>query len=63
MVTLEPYYFEPNILQFRNDGIEDIEVENRLEKLDFADLVKDSKSVAGFISLPPIFRVGPNDVT
>ena len=31
-----------------NESIEDDEVDNRLEKIDFADLVKDVKSVAGF---------------
>ena len=36
------------------DSIEDSEVDNRLEKMDFADLVKDAKSVTGFFSLPPI---------
>jgi len=34
--------------KLRNDSIEDSEVDNRLEKIDFADLVKDAKSVAGF---------------
>ena len=38
------------------------EVENRLKKMDFADLVKDAKSVSG-ISPFPQFRVGWNDVT
>ena len=36
---------------------EDSEVDNRLEKLDFADLVKDAKSAAGF-SPSRQFRVG-----
>ena len=49
-----------------DDSIKDSEVENRLEKkIDFADLVKDAKSVAtvsGFSPCPK-FRVGPNDVT
>ena len=40
--------------KLRNDSIEDSEVENSLEKMDFVDLVKDAKSVAGFFSLPPI---------
>ena len=57
----EQYYFEPNKLQ--NNGIEDYsEVENCLDKMDFADLVKDAKSVAGFSPCRK-FRVGPNDVT
>ena len=37
-----------------NISIKDSEVENRLEKMDFAALVKDAKLVAGFFSLPPI---------
>ena len=37
-------------------------MENRLEKMNFADLVKDSKSIAGFSPCRQ-FRVGPNDVT
>ena len=31
-----------------NDSSEDSEVDNHLEKIHFADLVKDTKSVAGF---------------
>ena len=34
--------------KLRNDSIEDSEVDNRLEKIDFADVVKDAKSIAGF---------------
>ena len=34
--------------KLRNDSIEDSEVDNRLEKIEFAGLVKDAKSVAGF---------------
>ena len=51
MVALDQYYFEPNMLQIPfNDRIEDSEVENSLEKkiIDFADLVKDAKKIAGF---------------
>ena len=48
--------------KLRNDSIEDSEVDNRLEKIDFADLVKDAKSVAGFSPFRQ-FRVGRNDVT
>ena len=36
------YYFEPNMFQLRNDSIEDNEVDNHLEKLNFAGLVKDA---------------------
>ena len=43
-------------------SIEDREVDNRLAKIDFADLVKDAKSVAGF-SPSHQFQVGLNDVT
>jgi len=48
--------------KLQNDGIEDSEVDNRLEKIHFADLVKDAKSVAGFLPLCQ-FRVGQNDIT
>ena len=43
-------------------SFDDSEVENRLEKMDFADLVKDAKSVSGFSPCRQ-FRVEPNDVT
>lgn len=45
-----------------NNSSEDSDVENLLEKIDFADLVKDAKSVAAF---PPSrqFRVGRSGVT
>ena len=48
--------------KLRNDSIEDSKVDNRLEKINFADLVRDAKSVAGF-SPSRQFRVGRNDVT
>jgi len=48
--------------KLRNDSIEDSEVDNRLEKKDFADLETDAKSVASF-SPSHQFRVGRNDVT
>ena len=48
--------------KLRNDSIEDCEVENCLEKTDFADLVKDAKAVEGFSSCRQ-FRVGRNGVT
>jgi len=62
MAALEPYYFEPNMLQISNESIEDSEVDNRLEKIDFADLVNGAKSVAGF-SPSCQFQVGLNDFT
>ena len=34
--------------KLRNDSIEDSEMEDHLEKIDFADLVKNTKSVTGF---------------
>ena len=43
--------------KLRHDSSEDFEVNNRLEKMHFADLVKDSKSVAGFL-LPTNFNDG-----
>ena len=56
-------YFEPNMLQSpKLYSIEDSEADNRLKKKNFAGLVKDTKSVAGF-SLSRQFRVGRNDVT
>jgi len=49
--------------KLRNASFEDSEMDNRLEKkIDFADLVKDAKSVAGF-SRSRQFRVGRNDIT
>jgi len=48
--------------KLQNDSIEDSEVDNRFEKIHFADLVKDAKSVAGF-SLSCQFQVRQNDVT
>ena len=44
---------DPNMLQTPNDSIEDIEMNNRF-KIEFADLVKDAKSVGGFFSFLPI---------
>ena len=44
--------------KLQNDSSED----DRLEKIDFADVVKDGKSVAVF-SASRQFRVGRNDVT
>jgi len=48
--------------KLRNSSVEVSEVDNRLEKIHFADLVKDAKSVAGFSSSRQ-FRVGRNTVT
>ena len=42
--------------KFQNDSIEDSEVENRLEIIDFLDLVKDAKSVADFSSCFSSFK-------
>jgi len=50
------------MLQTPKDSIEDSGVDNCLEKIDFAGLVKDAKSVAGF-SPSSYFRVGRNYVT
>ena len=49
---------DPNMLQTPNDSIEDIEMNIKIE---FADLVKDAKSVGGFFPSRR-FRVGRNDV-
>jgi len=48
--------------KLRNGSIENSEVDNRLGKIHFPDLVKDAKPVAGFSSSRQ-FRVGGNDVT
>ena len=40
--------------KLRNDSIENSEVDNRSEKIDFADFVKNAKSVAGLFSFLPI---------
>ena len=50
-----------SFFKLRNDGIKDSE-DQRLEKIHFADLVKDAKSVAGFSAFPR-FRVGRSDFT
>ena len=60
MSALELYHFEPKVL--RTPKTEDSEVDNSLEKIHFADLVKDAKSVAGFPLLAKI-QVGQNDAT
>ena len=57
-MAAEPYWFEPNMLQTRNESIGDIEGDNRLEKIYYADVVKDAKSIEVFL-----LRVGRNDVT
>ena len=58
-MAAEPYWFEPNMLQTRNESIGVIiEGDNRLEKIDYADVVKDAKSIEVFL-----LRVGRNDVT
>ena len=49
-------------LYYENDSSEVSEVDNRLDKIHFADLVKEVKSVAGF-SPSRQFRIGRNDVT
>lgn len=56
MVALKPYYFEQTCSNAQNDSIEETEVDNHSEKIDFADHVKDDKSVAGFL-LPANFEV------
>ena len=54
MASNEPSNYHSHIIlsqtcsKLPNESIEDDEVDNRLEKIDFADLVKDVKSVAGF---------------
>ena len=62
MATLELYYFQSTCSKLRNESIEDSDVDNPCEKIDFADFVKDAKSVAGF-SPSRQFRVRLNDVT
>ena len=67
MAALMPHYFVPNMLQTQQDtctcSSEDSEVDNQKNKTKhFADLVKDTKSVAGF-SASHQFQVGWNDIT
>ena len=59
MVALEPYYFEPNSEMI---ALKIVKWKIAWKNMDFADLVKDAKSVAGFSPYRQ-FRVGPNDVT
>ena len=40
--------------KLRDDNVEDNEEDNRLEKIDFADPLKDAKSVASYFSFRPI---------
>jgi len=47
--------------KLKNDSIEGIEGDNHLEKIYFADLMKDAKSVAGF-SPTRRFRVKRSDI-
>ena len=61
MAAVEPYYLSETCSKLRNKRIEESEVDNRLEKIDFADLEKDVKSAAGFAPSRQ-FRVGLNDV-
>jgi len=49
-------------LKLRNVSSEDSEVNNHVEKIDFAGLVKDAKSVAGFSPFHR-FPFGRSDVT
>ena len=63
MAPLEPYYFmllkhAPNPEMIASKLVVVSEVYNRSENIDFADLVKYTKSVAGF-SLSRQFRVSP----
>jgi len=63
MAVLEPYYFEPNMLQTpKMITVETVKWIIVRKKIHFADLVTDVKSVAGF-SLSSQFRVGRNDIT
>ena len=43
-----PYYFEQNELNLVNDASKDSKLDNQLEKIHFADLMKGSKSSADF---------------
>ena len=54
MPALEPYYFELNILQLRNESIEDSEVVNRLEKNRFRWPCEGCPVSCRLFSLPPI---------
>ena len=50
MAALKPYYFGQTCSKLRNDSIEDSKVEDHLEKIEFADFLKNTKSVTGFFS-------------
>ena len=50
MAALEHIILCQTCPKFQSDSIEDKEVENRLEKMDFADFVKNAK----YFSCPPI---------
>ena len=54
--------FSKTCSKLQNDSIEDTEVDNRLEKEDFAYLLKNANFVARFSSFRQ-FRIGENDVT
>ena len=62
MAFIERIILSQTCSKLRNDSIDAGEVDNRLGKIDSADLVKDVKSVAG-VSPSRQFRVGRNDVT
>ena len=63
MDALEPYYFEPNMLQTpKMTAVKITKWITLGKKRHFAALVKDAKSVAGFSPCRQ-FRVGLNDVT
>ena len=49
MAALEPYYFEPNMLQTpKMIGLKIVKWKITWKMIDFANLVKDAKSFAGF---------------
>ena len=62
MAALEPYYFEPNMLQTPKMIAVKIVKWIIAWKIHFADFVKNAKSAAGF-SPSCLFRVGRNGVT
>ena len=65
MAALEPCIFRgKRAPKSENDNTsEDSEVDNRLERIHFDDLVKDDKSVARVFSGSHQFRIAQNDVT
>ena len=62
MAAFWPYYFKQNELNLVNDCSKNSEVDNRLEKIHFADHMKGSKSSIDFC-VSHQFQFGQNNIT